>query len=127
MVNLSSHGGKGKRDRGKAEQQRHGENRRWLIVTCLLGERESDSKGDQWQQRKEKTRMLGWVWRATPSDIFLCGSFHWLIFCRHNTQRGRQSQVVAVTFKSSAIYRIVYQILCLHLCSKPPLHLWPLE
>lgn len=42
------------RDRGKAEQQRHGENRRWLIVTRLLRERESHRQDDQWQWRKWK-------------------------------------------------------------------------
>lgn len=58
MVNLSSHGAREReREREReSEQQKQAENRRWFIVTGLLGERESHSWADQWQLAGRKTQ-----------------------------------------------------------------------
>lgn len=57
MDNLSSHGGKGSRT-GATKARREQEK-----VDYSRGYHKNV---DQWQQRKEKRRMMGWVAGATP-------------------------------------------------------------
>lgn len=53
------------RDQGQEQQRREGNRRRLILYS-----REYHKNVDQWQQRKEKRRMLGWVTGATPWDTF---------------------------------------------------------
>lgn len=89
MVNLSSHGGKGKRDRGKAKQQKA--RREQEMVDCDTFARRKRKSQARWpmaaEQREDKNAGMALKGRTLWSLSLWIIPFHRLMFCRRHPQR----------------------------------------